>query len=205
MKKRIIALLLVSLMIVSVMPSTSYAASGTKKTTLYYCYKSGDTVYCSGLHHLYKVNLKTRQVKVLNSPQCYAGSFKLKGKYLYCAGNGQSAETGVIYRVNTKTGSYKMLARRTFLRPATNGFAISGSKIYYSTISWRKDGSEKLTKRVMSLSGKSKKKSKQKIKVKKKDTNNSSYKVWSKELEFPYYEYYLKTPNGNIYLGPDAL
>ena len=207
-KIRIVLIAAVLLVFVFASASVSFAASGTKRMTAYSCVKSGSTVYCSGLRRIYRVDLNTGSVGRMKKPDNYAGVLRLKSGYLYCTGNGQSGDSGIIFRIDLKTGRYDVLARKTRLKNGRNGFVISGSKIYYSTVSF-KSGSAEYTNRVMKLSGKSKKTTSRKIKMTSKASNKRGYKVWRSEGYyvgddyFPRFDYYLKTPSGSIFLGTE--
>lgn len=210
-RNKIIVFLLVTALVIPFAIATNkvYAASEIKKMNSYKCIKSGNTVYCVGFRNIYKVSLKTKSVNKMKNPGNYAGAIKLKSGFLYCSGNGQSAETGVIYRVDIKKNKYKTLAKNVKFTTGTPGFVISKSNVYYTTIEFKRDGTTKYTNRVMKLNGKSKKKTTVKSKMTTKATNNSKYKVvkskayYTDDIDFPCYDYYLKTPSGKIFLGSE--
>lgn len=176
------------------------AASKTKKMSVYDCIKSGDTVYCTNDHYIFKVDLKTKNVTILTGGKCYPNMLKLKGKYLYYRDSHQGfavkGYTGELYRINVKTKAKKKLAYASY-------YAIKGKKIYVNADRLKGD-KVKTSKRVMKLNGKSKKKTKYKVKNVYKDTNVSGYYVTDDVDWDDYYDqpanYYLRTPSGYILL-----
>lgn len=103
------------------------------------------------------------------------------------------------YRNTLKSGKKTILAKNTGPE-----FAIKGKKIYYNYAKETRNGIKYL-KRVMMLNGKSKKATKYKAKMTAKLTNARGYLVDSDtEIydwpEYDYIDYYLQTPDGDIFL-----
>ncbi len=175
------------------------AASKTKKMAVYSCIKSGDTVYCSNDHRIFKVDLGTEKVTVLTGGKGYPNRLKLKGKYLYYRDSYQGFDkngySGYVYRIHVKTKAKKKLAGAT-------AYAIKGKKLY-ATAERLMGNKLKTQKRVMKLNGKSKKKTKYKAKNSFKKTNRKGYYV-TDDIDWENYDqpanYYLRTPDGYILL-----
>ena len=196
MKKRGLVFLMIAVavfVVVALKPVDSHAA--TKKMTAYSTIKSGNTVYCTSGWHILKVDLKTKKVtKLAKSKVIYCVNLKIKGKYLYYVDKSTGVGDASIYRINLKTNKKKKLAGST-----GSDYVISGSKIYYQK--W--DRNKPLpTNRTMKLNGKAKKKTKVRIKMTNKDTNTKNYSVYSTEPNDsdPGADFYLATPDGDIFL-----
>lgn len=196
----IIAMLAVA---VSFYPTDTYASSKAVKSTTYSnTLKSGNYVYCTNAHRLFKVDLKKKTVKVMATQKAgYITCMKIRKGYLYYAEMSQYGAECLIYRINLKTGKKATLARNT-----SGDYAIKGKKIYYNHAQVI-NNDIKYKKRVMKLNGKSKKSTKYKVKMKTKMSNASGYLVVD-DYDSDYYNdwtnetvnYYLKTPNGYIFL-----
>lgn len=209
MSRRTIRIILLSMCVVvtaAFMPGINdtgnvYAASKTKKMTAYRnTLKAGNIVYCTNGITIYKVNLSNSSVKKLTTSKIgYTTYLKKKGNYLYYLEMTQYGAGCRISRINLKTGKRTTLAKNTGPE-----YAISGKKIYYRYAKVT-DNDFKYYKRVMKLNGKTKKKTKYKASINSKLTNANGYKViadldpddWSR---VEYTNYYLKTPNEDIFL-----
>lgn len=207
MKKRITAIILIATLILGCFTVASFGYSPKKKMMVYNdVLKKGNTVYCSAGGGIYKVNLKTKQVRrlVWIDPDYHdtAYGMKLHKGYLYYIN--PSPMIGYLYRIKTNGTGNKYLAMVHY-------YAISKNKIYYESSnldSWKR------IHRQMKLNGKSKKKSKYTVKKKSKRTNAKGYGIYIQKNgtvreyddydDEPYYVYkytdYLKTPKGLIKL-----
>ncbi len=174
---------------------TSYAASGTKKMTLYTdVIKSGKYAYCCTYNGIYRVNLKTKKVKQIlkddgtfdvNPPD----SMKLYKGYIYYTTAAPMGST--LGRVKTNGKNNRLLA-------SIWDYAISKNKIYYTGYDFENENPDGI-KRVMSLNGKNEKKCSYEVINKYKRSNKKGYKVITKIKPIDEYEsidtYYLVTPN----------
>lgn len=185
------AFILTLIVTVNLAATDTSAYSKTKKSNTYDCIKSGNTVYCRDAAKVFKVNLTTRKVTLLKTIE--SSPMIKKGKYLYF-----TTEAGFmqyrIYRLNTKTGKGKYLTKAMEI----GGFSVKGKYIYYqyNTAS----GKTKYMK--MRLNGKGKHKTSCRPAGKYKPANVNGYSInWpgGSNYSIPY-NYYLKTPKGNILL-----
>ena len=202
--------LIISVVFMPLLTNTghAYAASGTKKMTVYSKMVKKGNIVCVNLGNvLAAVNVKTNKAKILYNDSPYSvfnpSNMKIKGNYLYFQEYGDH-ETYLI-RINIKTGKKKTLHSNV------RAYAISGKKIYYKAykIHWEGNGDITYHKRVMKLNGKSKKKTSVKVKNIKKKSNAKGYKIVKankkiKVIDYGdgdqerevYYNYYLQKPNG---------
>lgn len=200
MKKRLISIMIILVLMITLFTPMSYAVSGTKKTTVYKIIKSGNSVYCSMGGRIYRVNLKTENVKILTK-NATEPVMKLKGKYLYYSNRSYGIDGCNLYRIYLKTNKQKKLAKNI----EWLGFAIRGKRIYYSALSSNSmNATPKYRKKSMRLNGKNKSKSKYKGKAVVKKSNVSGYKTWHsyyQTSDLPcYVDYYLETPKKSILL-----
>ena len=177
MKRRIVSLLLITVLVFGCSTTVSFGASKKKKMTVYYqvC-KVGSIAYCctgggSEGGGLYKVDLNTgKSITVYDDVICEAGGMKAYKGYLYFIDYGDIS--GDLYRVKISDNKVKRLAS------VVNEYAISKKKIYY--VSYGGISSSKEKKRVMKLNGKVKKKSSYKVANKYKASNAKGYYIQSK-------------------------
>lgn len=182
----------------------SHAA--TKPTKVYnQVIKSGNNVYCIAGTGIFKVNLKSGNIKkIVKSPGDYGHYRQMckKGKYLYYIKGGTDVRAD-LYRVSINGGKTKHLAGNINKGRFVMKYMIKKKRIYYTE---HNDGSGKNTTKKMKLNGKSKKKTKTKVRWAKKKTNCSGYYVeaiaYEPSIGSDYYEmvqYYLVTPGGGYY------
>ena len=213
MKKRITCRVLVCLLalmvVVSFMPQPADAASKKVSSTTYdRVIKSGNTAYCAGAYHIYKVKL-TKSGKVKKVTRIVKGGpvwgksarmikyMTLKGKYLYYADYGVSDGSCIkLIRVNTKTKKKQDLV---FTDSMFYGYAIKGDKLYC-----KYDEEGKAVTKVMKLNGKSKKKTSKKVSMKHWNSNNKRYSI-KFTSRGGYLRASLKTPKGTYFLGKNKL
>lgn len=172
MTRRALAVFMLAAMIMSSVTVFSFGASNNKKMTAYtQVYVKGKYAYCLADKGIYRVNLKTDQVKRLSkkisADEGNYGSFKLYKGYIYYDGWGPAAKS--FYRVKTSGKKFKKLGR-------VFDFAISKGKIYYTAFSDKTGGEVDMQ---MSLSGKNKRRSAYHPKPKFKASNKKGYKVKS--------------------------
>lgn len=186
------AMILVALM-VAVMFFPQPASAATKSMKVYnQTIKIKSYVYCTDEQNVYRVNIKSGQVKMLTANMTYNAertiyAMKSKGKYIYFIDGSDYYTGATIMRVKkSATHSNKKLAHTDGLI----AYAISKSKIYY----YSDDG-----KRVMKLNGKSNKKTKVKAKMTQKNRNAKGYSVVTYN-DGSTFESYLKTPKKTILL-----
>lgn len=183
---------------------TSFAASGTKRMTVYnQVIKSGKYAYCATPKGIYKVNLKTKQKKLIAKDEVFEiyppGEMKLhKGYIYYTTGGGTSSD---LCRVRTDGKKHRSLH-------SIWNYAIKNNRIYFTDYDYD-NGNPKGVKRSMTLNGKSVKKSPYKISNKIKKSNKKGYRVTTNttvlDREYDYYsgdvivtentKYYLVTPD----------
>lgn len=180
-----IAITMVMMLVFSMMPVSVFAATKTKKMTLYTeVIKSGKYAYCCTPNGVYKVNLKTKTKKLIVSDENFEmyppDTMKLyKGYLFYTAGGGTG--TG-LHRVKTNGKNNKGLT-------SICSFAISKNKIYYTEYDFGNGGSKRI-KKVMKLNGKGKKKSSYNVVNTLKKSNKKGYRVKTFDSVI-----YLITPN----------
>lgn len=205
MKKKIISIILASMMVVTMLPMQVSAASTAKMTAFNQVYKTKNIAYCAGVGGVYKVTLKNGKVKkvkklfkgkVIDYDYGCAEAMKKKGDYLYFMARNESAPGGRIYRVNVKTGKKKALTGFVYYLV---GYVIKDKKIYYSYDVADDDAFYEEVKS-MSLNGKNKKKSSMKVSMNTKNSNAKGYYIIEKEKD-GYLKDYLRTPKGKYYLG----
>lgn len=207
MKKKGLIILLAFIMVVAFMPATAFAGTKTVKMNAWEdVYKSGKTVYVSGLSGIYKVTLKkgkAKKVKTLHKTQKMAVTTDMakKGKYLFFINYHMDKDTADICRVKTSGGKVKVLAT---VKEFTS-YAVKGSKVYYSYWTVDAKGNDVFRAKVMKLNGKKKKNTKTIVVTNSKQTNTKAYTLES-EMKGTYIYDYLKTPKGKKYLGkvPDS-
>ena len=174
MKRRIVSLLLITVLILGCFTTVSFGASKKKKMTVYYqvC-KVGDVAYCSSEHGLFKADLKNgKSITVYDEVICEAGGMKEYKGYLYFIDYGDIS--GDLYRVKISNNKVQRLAS------VVNEYAISKKKIYY--VGYANIEGSKVKKRVMKLNGKGKKKSSYKVANKYKASNVKGYYIQSKMI-----------------------
>lgn len=199
MKRKILMILMMTIIAVAFMPVTASAASKTMKV-YDKVLKEGKYVYCISEAGVYKVNVKTGKKKTLGKrdtmiEEWFPGAMKKKGKWIYFLVNGPVGSS--LQRVNVNNANWKIL---TVLDGEhwVERYMISGNKIYYT---W---GSKN---RVMKLNGKNKKTTKTKPLMRHYTSNAKGYKVIEKYYtkgDVDYCKCWLKTPSKKIYLGKIA-
>ena len=133
MRKKILAILIIAILAMSslapaIVSADTYVKSG-------YACKSGSNIYFAFTSTkkstpIYKFNVKTGQrTKVFPKGQSSLKVFKnlnVLGKYVYCSARPASSLTCTyIYRINTKTGKTKKLAR------GTNPTVVNGKIVFW--------------------------------------------------------------------------
>ena len=172
MTRRALAVFMLAAMIMSSVTVFSFGASNNKKMTAYtQVYVKGKYAYCLADKGIYRVNLKTDQVKriskKISADEGNYQYFKLYKGYIYYEGFGTAAKS--FYRVKTSGKKFKKLGK-------VFDFAISKGKIYYTAFSDKTGGEVDMQ---MSLSGKNKRRSAYHPKPKFKASNKKGYKVKS--------------------------
>ena len=201
-----IALMLIVAAAFTLAPQQSFAASKTKKMTVYnVAIKSGNKVYCNGTENIYRVDLKKKKVlKRLHTEESVVEdvkAMKKKGKYVYFLFESYyDKERMDLYRVSIYGGKEKRLAKNVC------AYAISDGKIYYTHFKkWNDYGNPVgKTNKVMKLNGKSKKSTRYKVKMKEKSSNAKGYKIkYTYKKNSEKYKVWLKTPRKKIYLATE--
>lgn len=199
MKKRSLLLLsavfiLTLIMTVNSAAADTFASTKSKKQDAFDCIKVKNTVYCRDSQKIFKVNLKTRKVKLLKKIDC--GPMIKKGNYLYFATE-YDYESSRVYRLNIKTGKGKYLTKPLSLVD----FTVKGKRLYYRYTA----SSGKKKCKYIPLSGKKKPKAaRYPGGGKYRKSNVKGYSInWPDPLTVDStvpYNYYLKTPKGKILL-----
>ena len=178
-------MILVALM-VAVMFFPQPASAATKSMKVYnQTIKIKTYVYCTDEQNVFRVSLKSGQVKMLTANSYNSErtiyAMKSKGKYIYFIDGNDYMTGATIKRVKKSTAHSNMTLAHT---DGLIAYAISKSKIYY----YSDDG-----KRVMKLNGKSNKKTKVKAKMTQKNRNAKGYSVVTYN-DGDTFTSYLKTP-----------
>ena len=206
------AVLMITVLIITMSAPQAQAASGRTKTSTVYdqVIVKGKYAYCTAYRGIYKVNLKKETSRILKKtgglPEVYNSprSMILYHGYIYFDASSGTRSKEPLCRIKTSGKKYKYLAN-------AETYAISKGKIYYVPFGPGKN-------KQMKLNGKSKKSTRYKAKNKYKTSNKRGYYVerslvnTTSSYEYDYYgdsyisvdEYYndyLVTPGGKrIYL-----
>ena len=173
MKKKLISILLITVMLMGCFTVVSFGVSKTKKMTAYSCIKDGNFVYCAAEGGIYKVDVtKKSATRLVKSMDDLFGeppvSLSLYKGYIYYLDS--ATDNLNLYRISVNGGSKKKLASKV-----SKMYVISGSKIFFKTRS-----KSKTVVKQMKLNGKAKKKSGSKVKMTTEKTNTPGYTVFTR-------------------------